>query len=975
MRRYRLACLPLALVLLVHPLGAQEKPTLTPADYARWESLGATELSADGRWLAYELRRVDEDVALLIRELATDSVRRIEHATRPSFSADSRWVAYLVGVSRQEQERAEESKKPVHTRLQHVDLVKGTVSAVADVASFQFSGDGRYLAWRGYPPEGRQGKGADLVVRDLSAGLDTNFGNVSEFAWQQEGSLLGMVIDAVGRAGNGVQLYSPAAGNLRTLESDTASYAGLVWRKKADDLAVFKVRHSADHDTTSNDLLAWRSLASGRSLSHHLDALELSGLPADTRVTEARPLVWADDGSTVFFGVQPWERKSKPAPPDSARSDSARVGGDSAAVKVKVAVDSAVAKPVGDSAAAKAAVKPVGDSSASKPVAKSVGDSSAAKPAPKEDPAGVEVWHARDVDIIPEQKVRSQRDRNRSGLVAWHLPEDRLVRLGGDLMEEVALAAGQKVAVGLDGKPYDRERMFGPIYRDLYVMDVASGDRVKAADRIEFQFGPSATGRYLLYLRDNHYWVYDRSTRQHTNITAKLGTGFINFRDDHTVKQKPPYGVGGWLEDDKAVWLYDQYDIWEVRPDGSGGVRLSDGAAGKLRHRRVWLDPDEDRFVDWARPIFVTLYGELTKQYGYGRLRRGGRVEHLVLLDKQVGRLTKAKRAGTYLYRVEGFDDSPDYFVGGERLADARQVTATNTFQGDYAWGRSELIDYLNTRGDSLQAALHYPANYQPGRKYPMIVYFYEITSNQLHAYAVPSERTPYNPTVYTQDGYFVLRPDITYRDRNPGRSAVEALVPAVDRVVQLGLVDSTKVGIVGHSWGAYQTAYTVTQTDRFAAAVAGAPLTDLVSMYLSVYWNSGGTDARIFEVSQGRMEVPPWEDLEAYMKNSPLFNIATLNTPLLVAFGDKDGAVDWHQGIELYNAARRADKDLVLLVYEGENHSLAKKPNQLDYHRRIRQWFAHYLKGEPATDWMVSGVKYLDRQKQLEQAKKATTR
>jgi dipeptidyl aminopeptidase/acylaminoacyl peptidase len=373
--------------------------------------------------------------------------------------------------------------------------------------------------------------------------------------------------------------------------------------------------------------------------------------------------------------------------------------------------------------------------------------------------------------------------------------------------------------------------------------------------------------------------------------------------------------------------------------------------------------------------VFVTLYGERTKQYGYGRLRRGSGVERPVLLDKQVGRLTKAKRAPVYLYRVEGFDDSPDYFVGGERLADARQVTATNTFQRDYAWGRSELVDYIGARGDSLQAALHYPADYQPGRKYPMIVYFYEITSNQLHAYGAPSERTPYNPTVYTQDGYFVLRPDIRYRDRNPGLSAVEALVPAVDRINQLGLIDPERVGIVGHSWGAYQTAFAVTKTDRFAAAVAGAPLTDLVSMYLSVYWNTGGTDARIFEISQGRMQVPPWEDLQAYMKNSPLFNIATLNTPLLVAFGDKDGAVDWHQGIELYNAARRADKDMVLLVYEGENHSLAKKPNQLDYHRRIRQWFGHYLKGEPAADWMVTGVKYLDRQKQLEQARKTTGR
>ncbi len=179
-------------------------------------------------------------------------------------------------------------------------------------------------------------------------------------------------------------------------------------------------------------------------------------------------------------------------------------------------------------------------------------------------------------------------------------------------------------------------------------------------------------------------------------------------------------------------------------------------------------------------------------------------------------------------------------------------------------------------------------------------------------------------------------------------------------------MIDLEQVGLVGHSWGGYQTAFTVTQTDVFAAAVAGAPLTNLFSMYLSIYWNSGGTDARIFEISQGRMEVPFWEDIEAYRANSPVFHIDHMNTPLLVAFGTEDGAVDFNQGVEFYNAARRANKDFVLLVYEGENHSNRKKPNQLDYHRRIIQWFGHYLKGDPAPQWISEGVPYLEQERAL---------
>jgi dipeptidyl aminopeptidase/acylaminoacyl peptidase len=236
-----------------------------------------------------------------------------------------------------------------------------------------------------------------------------------------------------------------------------------------------------------------------------------------------------------------------------------------------------------------------------------------------------------------------------------------------------------------------------------------------------------------------------------------------------------------------------------------------------------------------------------------------------------------------------------------------------------------------------------------------------------VHSYQPPSKTSPYNTTVFNAEGYFVFQPDIVYRDRNPGLSAVECVVPAVEKVLETGMIDRDRIGLVGHSWGAYQTSFIVTQTDLFSAAVAGAPLTDLISMYLSIYWNTGGTDARIFEISQGRMEVPFWEDLDAYMNNSALFNIGSMNTPLLVAFGDEDGAVDWHQGIELYNAARRAGKEFVLLVYPGENHSLRQEPNQLDYHKRIKAWFGHYLKGEQAPGWITEGVAHLDRQKELE--------
>jgi dipeptidyl aminopeptidase/acylaminoacyl peptidase len=375
----------------------------------------------------------------------------------------------------------------------------------------------------------------------------------------------------------------------------------------------------------------------------------------------------------------------------------------------------------------------------------------------------------------------------------------------------------------------------------------------------------------------------------------------------------------------------------------------------------------DEEFVESSQPMYFSMYGERTKYYGYGRLRRG-RFEPLIWEDANVGRLGKAEEADVFVYVVQDFDDSPDYFVAGPDLRNGRQVTETNPFQADYLWGRSELIEYRNTWGEELQGALFYPAGYEPGKQYPMIVYIYDIRSPFVHWYTVPSNRSAYNTTVWTSQGYFVLQPDIVYRDRNPGLSAVQAVVPAVEKVLETGMVDAARVGLTGHSWGGYQTAFIVTQTDIFAAAVAGAPLTDLVSMYLSVHWNTGETNARGLEIAQGRHEpwvmgVPFWEDVDAYIANSPVFHVENQNTPFLVAHGDEDGAVDFNQGVEYYNAARRAGKNFVLLVYEGENHWNREKANQIDYHIRIVEWFGHYLKGDPAPAWITEGVSYLDQE------------
>jgi dipeptidyl aminopeptidase/acylaminoacyl peptidase len=917
----------LAILAFSSPAPAQQLPTLTPADYARWESIGTTELSPDGRWIAYTISRVDGDDELRYRAVTGDSTHVVPYGSRPVFSPDGRWLAYGVGVSQQARERAENAGSPLRSRVGIVDLRTGAATQVDNIASFEFSGDSRFLAMRSFAPQGHTTKGVDVIIRELETGAVFSFGNVSMFSWQETGSLLAMAIDAEHRAGNGVRLYDAGTGVLRTLVADSLEFVALTWRSKADDLAVMRVHNDPAFEEPTHAILVWRGVAARRTTQATFDPAVRAGFPDAHRVVDAREPRWSEDGRTIFFGI----RERTPVPRQVAQH--ARATGAAA-----------------DSVARADGTAPT---------------TAAAEAAEPEEPAGVEVWHSADVDIIPEQKMRLNLDHSRHMLVAWHLDTDAFVQIGQHPTQDVTTSDG-RLAVVLDGRRYGPERMFGPVYHDVYTVDIRTGERTRAVERVQFQYGPSPSGRYLLYVRNGDYWTYDAQTGRHANITRDVPTSFINLANDHTIEEKPPFGTGGWTRDDRSVLLYDRYDIWEVRPDGSRATNLTNGAAERVRHRRMWLNP-EDRVVDMSAPVYVAIYGEWTKQHGYTRLRPNAAPERLLFVDRLVSRLGRARDADVYYYRVEGFDESPNWYVGGPRLADARKVTDTNPFQREYAWGRSELVNFRNVQGQELQAALHYPANYAPGRQYPMIVYNYEITSNQLHNYVVPSETSPCNATVFTQNGYFVLRPDIVYRGRDPGVSAVEAIVPAVEQVIATGMVDAGRVGIAGHSWGGYQTAFAVTQTDMFRAAVAGAPLTNLISKYLSVSWNAGTTDARIFEIHQGRMEVPFWQDTEAYIRNSPVFHIEKMNTPLLVAFGTRDGAVEFNQGVELYNAARRAGKDMVLLVYEGENHSLARRSNQLDYHRRIQQWFAHYLKDEPAPDWITQGVSHVARQRELE--------
>jgi len=915
---------------------AQPKPTLTPADYGKWETLGTSTLSPDGKWVAYEIRRTDGNNELRASPAAGGKTHAIAFCSGAAFSADSHWLACETAVSEAEQERLRKARRPIQNKLSLLDLSSGAVTAIDDIQSFAFAGDQAFVAFRRYPPArdgaaapasnapagrgggGRGGAGGQasdpesdpagsaLTVRNLATGLDTTFGNVTAYAWQDKGTNLAMTIGIDGRAGNALEVFDPRAGSLRVLDSGPALFADLVWRKDSSDLAALRSLKKDGYEGESYTVLAWKGLGEKRSAQ----------VDAPQRIVAPRIPQWSTDGSTVYVGIAEWRKK-----PEARRSD--------------------------------------------------------------EDPSTVEVWHWRDVNVISEQKLTASRDRDRNALAVWHIETGRLVRLSTNPKEEIRLSRRGARALALDGVPYDVDGEFGRRYADVFQVNLETGARTAVATRVVPPVDFSPGGRYALQFKGSDFWVYDLESGASRDISKDAAANFVNQENDHPVEQKPSYGVAGWTTNDHSVIVYDAYDLWELFPDGNTKPRrLTNGTAEEIRHRYVRIEPrpggaggrggrggrgggEEPEWIDLAKPVYLSLEGRWTKRTGYARLVNGN-VERLVWLDKGVRGLEKAKDADVLVYQAGAWDDSPNLFVAGMDLKNPRRASDTNPFASQYAWGRAELIDYKNSKGDRLQGALYYPANYERGKKYPMIVQIYEIESNQLHNWTAPSERATYNPAVWTQHGYFVYRPDIVFRPREPGISALDCVTSGVKKVLESGMVDAQKVGLVGHSWGGFETTFIATQTDMFAAAVAGGPLTNLASSYGEIYWNTGGPETDHAETGQERMEVPLYEDPQAYIRNSAVYFANKLHPPLLLSVGDHDGASDWHQDIELYNSARRAGKTVVMLVYEGENHSVAQKANQLDYHRRINDWFDHYLKSNDPKPWITSGVSVLDREREL---------
>jgi dipeptidyl aminopeptidase/acylaminoacyl peptidase len=588
---------------------------------------------------------------------------------------------------------------------------------------------------------------------------------------------------------------------------------------------------------------------------------------------------------------------------------------------------------------------------------------------PADEKVLVDLWHWKDDYVQPIQRVRAEQDRNRSYRAVYDFEAKKFVQLADETMENVSASNDGRYAIGSDNRKYRVTSDYDPGFSDYYLVNTSDGSRKQLASKQRGGYSLSPNAKYAIYFDGKDWNSYSITDGSKTNLTKDLKVNFYNEETD--IPSTPnSYGVAGWTKDDKDVLIYDRYDVWQIAPDGSRAKNLTDGVGRKEKTqlRYVRLDPKE-RSIDPDKPMLLQAENQETRDSGFYRekVNSDALPQKLLMAAKDFNNPTKAKDADVLIMTASRFDQFPDIWVTNSSFRELKRVSNGDAQRAGFLWGTAELVSFKNTDGVPLKGVLLKPENFDPRKKYPMMVYIYERLSQGLHQFRNPSPGTSINPTFYVSNGYLVYMPDIVYTVGYPGHSAMKSVLPAIQEVVDKGFVNEDAIGIQGHSWGGYQIAYMVTQTNRFKAAAPGALVANMTSAYSGIRWGTGLPRQFQYERSQSRIGGSLWEFPLRYLDNSPVFRADRVETPLLMIHNDEDDAVPWYQGIEYFLALRRLGKEAYLFNYNGEKHGLRKRINQKDYTRRLQEFFDHFLKGAPAPEWMEKGIPYLQREKEKE--------
>ena len=586
----------------------------------------------------------------------------------------------------------------------------------------------------------------------------------------------------------------------------------------------------------------------------------------------------------------------------------------------------------------------------------------------------VQVWSWNEPVQYTVQEYNKAKDLKKNYRAVYNIGKGTLVQLADKELPNIQLAVegDGDLALLSTSTPYSLSSMWeGRTRNDYYTVNVETGARTSFATADYGRYRISPAGKYAYWYGETDSCWYTRSLAEGKLYKLTTPQTFVAWDILNDVPDYPSaYGAAGWTADDKELLIYDQYDIWRFDPKGAAApvCLTKDGRNAKRSYHVVQLDK-EARTIDLAKPQLLVALDETTKGYAYYEARLDGKSAPKKLIggDYMLRTIVKAKNTNDVIYTLENYAQYPDLHHSTTAFKQSVKLTDGIAQQARFTWGTAELVKFTSLDGREMSGVIYKPANFDPNKKYPLFVNFYEKNSETLNNYRMPeAHRSTIDYHYYNSNGYVVFNPDIHYRDGYPGESCYNCVMPGVEYMINTGYIDAKKIGACGHSWGGYQTAYLATRTNLFAAFESGAPVVNMFSAYGGIRWGSGLARAFQYEHTQSRQAGTPWSNPMRYITNSALFTMDKVQTPILIMHNDADGHVPWYQGIEFFVAMKRLGKTCWMLNYTGEPHWPTKMPNKKDFQIRMAQFFNHYLKGEPMPKWMSEGVPAVDQPYEL---------
>ncbi len=902
-----------------------EKIPLSHDVYEKWKNITRQQISPDGRWVSWEANPQQGDGWLYIKDLQTNHLDSVARGTRAVFSPNSDFMAFHVdpptAVIRQAKVDGKSSDEMPGDSVVIYVFANSSNRSAGKAGSFALAE--KESGWMVYLLKEKASAGAGsgnlqsetynkqlpgtmMYIFNPITGQEHRFPNVVEYNLSANGALVGFIQNnnRTGQTAT-VRAFNTETQTVLTILDAPGEAKGI---SICDDGKQITFFYTTDiiRDTEIYNLYHWDDETERVT---RIIYPELDSMPEGWSINTNFKPRFSKDGSRLFFGTAPG--------PDPAPADTLL----------------------------------------------------------EEERYKVDIWHYQDPLIQPQQLAEADQEARRSYPAVLHIERAIMVQLATPQMPDVTtIQKGDgRFELGTSTLPYQIQNSFeSGEYRDVYLVDVTTGERrlllekhrgsVHLSTQGDARLSPE--GKYLIWYSqaDSNWHVMSTKGDNTSNITASIPYPLYNELHD-TPSLPGPYGIAGWVEDDSYVLIYDRYDIWKIDPSGEEEpVSLTNGYGRTNNIRFRYVDPaDEDDYIGQRENIMLSAFNNQNKQSGFYHVRvhRPREPSQRVMDDVRYYNPQKARDANVIIWQKSTFSDYPDLWVSNTRFRNPEKISNINPRQDKYKWGTAQLVEWVSFNNDSLQGLLYLPENIDPGKKYPMIVYFYERLSDNLHRHYVPApSRSTINISWCVSNDYIVFVPDIPYTIGYPGQSAYDAIVSGTRAMInKFDFIDRDNTGIQGQSWAGYQIAYLLTQTDMFKAAMAGAPVSNMISAYGGIRWSTGLSRIYQYEETQSRIGGTIWDQTLRYIENSPLFFADKVNTPLLMMHNDADGAVPWYQGIEFFMALRRLGSPVWMLNYNGEAHNLTRWPNRMDLSIRMYQFFDHYLKGKPAPVWLKEGI------------------